>query len=166
LKPVCQRYRTHCRYSANVSTELQFFQEQLEKAEASLQKSRDQHAENQRKHREEEARYMDCTHQLQRLADQEVTFVNPPVTNAAARRCMAQLTMIQDSMKEVLRDCLTRLGRFKDCLRQFQMFFDKLRDEVGNVRKNALENLKMNGEDLVDAPAERAQCLEVDSSSI
>ena len=89
-----------------VETKLQFFREQLEKAEASLQKSRDQHAENQRKHREEEAKHMDCTYQLQRLANQEVTF---------------------DSMKEVLRDCLTRLGRFKDCLRQYQMFFDKLR---------------------------------------
>jgi hypothetical protein len=64
-------------------------------------------------------------------------------------------------MKEILRECLMRLGTFKDCLRQFQQFFDKLRDEVSSIRSHALANLKMNGEDLGDAPAERAQCLKV-----
>jgi hypothetical protein len=79
---------------------------------------------------------------------------------------MTQLIPIQENMKGVLKDCLMRLREFKNCLRQFQMFFDKLRDEVGNVRKNALENLKMNGKDLDGAPDERAQCLKVGSLSI
>jgi fumarylacetoacetate (FAA) hydrolase family protein len=62
--------------SANTSTELQLLQNQLENAEQSLQRSQDRHLQTQRRHREESARYMDCSIQLQKLADQGATFVS------------------------------------------------------------------------------------------
>ena len=68
-------------------------------------------------------------------------------------------------MKEVLRRCLTQLSEFKNRLRQFQQFFNNLRDEVDNLCKNAIGDLKMSGEDLDDAPTQRVQCLGVSNLS-